>query len=512
MTTPLFSVLLFVLFPLVFGSVTEAQVSFTHGVASGDVTPFHVTLWTRTDQETDLTIEVAPNAAFQTLSFSQIVHVSADTDFTAKVRVSALQPGQTYFYRWRQGTAQSEVGSFQTSPFRSVPANVKFAFSGDSDGVKLNGVPFFNNFEVLDAIRTENPDFFIYLGDTIYADSTQRATPATTLEEYRAVYKANREFSALRSLLASTSTYAIWDDHEVTNNFEGATVDPTLFAQGRTAFLEYLPVRPRRGPTENTCAAAPFFRVFRWGQEADIIVLDERSCRSASAETECASDLAPTLPTALRTQISAVFGAPLPPLPAGCLSTITDPARTFLGTRQKRLLKGYLRHSKARFKFIVNQEPIQQLYVLPYDRWEGYAAERTEILQFIRDHHINNVIFLTTDIHANIINEVFLDHFTAPNPIAHEFVTGPIATFTQEQELQAVATRLGVSPDLTVNAFQGILDLVGADCRHLNAFSYGLVEVNSDTHTAAFSLKDAQGVVLHDQKQPTLTCSKIVGP
>jgi phosphodiesterase/alkaline phosphatase D-like protein len=117
---------------------------------------------------------------------------------------------------------------------------VRFAFSGDSDVVTLNGVSVFNNFEVLDAVRTENPDFFIYLGDTIYADSTQRITPATTLDEYRTVYKANREFSALRSLLASTSTYAMWDDHEVINNFEGSMVDPARFALGRMAFLEYL--------------------------------------------------------------------------------------------------------------------------------------------------------------------------------------------------------------------------------------------------------------------------------
>lgn len=233
-----------------------------------------------------------------------------------------LQPNQTYFYRWRQGTTQSDVGTFKTPPLRSVPTSVRFAFSGDSDGIKLNGVPAFNNFEVLDAVRTENPDFFIYLGDTIYADSTQWITPATTLDEYRAVYKANREFPALRSLLANTSTYAIWDDHEVTNNFEGSTVDPTLFAQGRTAFLEYLPVRPRRIPADSTCAASPLFRVFHWGQDVDIIVLDERSCRSASAEAACASDLAPTLPPALRTQVSAVFGVPLPPLPAGCLATI----------------------------------------------------------------------------------------------------------------------------------------------------------------------------------------------
>jgi phosphodiesterase/alkaline phosphatase D-like protein len=243
-----------------------------------------------------------------------------------------------------------------------------------------------------------------------------------------------------------------------------------------------------------------------------VIVLDERSCRSPSAETACAGDLAPTLPTALRTQLSTQFGVPLPPLPPACQATLADPSRTFLGARQKRQLKGFLRHSTARFKFVVNQEPIQQLYALPYDRWEGYQAERSEILRFIRDSHIENVIFLTTDIHANIINEVFIDQFTDPTPLAHEFVTGPIATFTYEQELRSEASRLGFSPDLAVSAFHGLLDLLGADCRHLNDFAYGLVEVNSDTQIATFSLKDAQGVLLHDQRQPAIICTKTIGP
>jgi hypothetical protein len=52
------------------------------------------------------------------------------------------------------------------------------------------------------------------------------------------------------------------------------------------------------------------------------------------------------------------------------------------------------------------------LIFLPYDRWEGYAAERTEMLEFIRnpdgntmtDDHLKNVVFLSTDIHAAIYN------------------------------------------------------------------------------------------------------------
>ena len=41
------------------------------------------------------------------------------------------------------------------------------------------------------------------------------------------------------------------------------------------------------------------------------------------------------------------------------------------------------RPSTATWKVIVNEVPIQQYYALPYDRWEGYAAERERLLRFL---------------------------------------------------------------------------------------------------------------------------------
>ena len=37
-----------------------------------------------------------------------------------------------------------------------------------------------------------------------------------------------------------------------------------------------------------------------------------------------------------------------------------------------------MKGSTARFKVIMNELPIQQYYVLPYDRWEGFEAERQQ--------------------------------------------------------------------------------------------------------------------------------------
>ena len=144
---------------------------------------------------------------------------------------------------------------------------------------------------------------------------------------------------------------------------------------------------------------------------------------------------------------------------------------------------------------------------MPYDRWEGYGAERNEILSFIRDNVSGNVIFLTTDMHANVINNVVIDTFTVPAPIAPEFVTGPIATNTFEVELVAFAASLGIPGPIVVGAFQQLLSLAGATCRNLNVDSYGLVEVDAAAGTATISLRDENGALV----APTNECTSTIG-
>ena len=76
---------------------------------------------------------------------------------------------------------------------------------------------------------------------------------------------------------------------------------------------------------------------------------------------------------------------------------------------QKAAFEADLLASTAKFKIVLSEDAIQQFYALPYDRWEGYGGDRSEILNHIRDNDISNVVFLTTDLHANIANDVFID-------------------------------------------------------------------------------------------------------
>jgi hypothetical protein len=81
--------------------------------------------------------------------------------------------------------------------------------------------------------------------------------------------------------MRSTSIYAVWDDHDVRNDYD-ITVDPALYAAGRQAFREFMPIMDIPVPSPG-CLAPPMFKVFRWGVHADLIVLDTHSCRSPSA-------------------------------------------------------------------------------------------------------------------------------------------------------------------------------------------------------------------------------------
>jgi len=501
--------LLLLLVPVLAGMAAPAyahQVVFTHGVASGDATPNSAILWTRVNTGTNpLEVVVSNNSGFTTVAFRAKVAAFATTDFTVKVDATGLSPNTKYFYRFTHHGVTSPVGSFRTAPDPAVPANLRFTYTGDSDGTRSPDRPAsFGNFEVLNAARNENAAFWSYLGDTIYSDSGLRETgPATTLAEYRAVYKQNRTYAALRNMFKSTSTYAQWDDHEVQNDFDGQTVDPARYAAGRQAFLEYMPLRTANLLQDPTCAGDPLFRKFKWGSDVDIIIPDERSCRSADvAQGACNGDPAPTAPAAVRQS----FGFPPGP-PAGCLDEINDPSRTMLGPIQKQALKNALLSSTAKFKFIINELPIQQLYVVPYDRWEGYGAERNEIIDFIRFRGIDNVAFLTTDTHATLLNQVFKDHDTRPFPAAYEMVSGPIATNTFEAEV------LDFGGQFALNAVNTLFDYVEMDCRNLDTNSYGLVNFNTVAGTTTLTSKDVNSVAVRNNDDPgEPPCTKVLGP
>jgi len=487
------------------------QIQFIHGVASGDVTSESAVLWAQTDQDGQLKVQVSKHLNFKKLDFEGSVHATADSDFTAKFLAEGLKPYTLYYYRFTAGSTTSEIGTFRTSPLEDKKADAHFTWSGDTDVSKINGNRYFGDWLSLNAIRSENPDFFIYLGDIIYSDlrATGLLPDAQTLGDFRQIYKDSRDVPALHELLKSTSVYPAWDDHEVRNDWAGQTVDPTFFEIGKRSFSEYTPIGQLHSTSDPDCAGPTQFRVKHWGKDVDLIILDTRTCRSANVQTQCQVggivDLVPTLPSSIRAQIP--FIPPQPP--AGCLAAINDPDRTMLGTEQKVRFEDALLNSKAKFKFVVTSVSIQQTFVLPYDSWEGYGAERSEILNFIRDNEIKNVIFLTTDLHLNLMNEVFIDNFTDPTPISYEVVTGPIGAETDKARILRLSGPLG---PLFVEVRKQLFDIAGAECHNIDSYSYGSVSFSRFSGTVTITLKDQNRNTIHDELNPSKECKKTFGP
>jgi 3-phytase/alkaline phosphatase D len=346
----------------------------------------------------------------------------------------------------------------------------------------------------------------VSLGHTTNSDSSSRpAGPPDTVDEYRDTYEEGRTYAALTELMKSTSTYPLMDDHEIVNDYDGRTVDPARYAAGRQAFVEWMPIRETGLPKDPSCAGDPLYRKVRWGRDVELFITDQRSCRDADVIAQCGGDLAPTLPTAQRTQFPfSLFLSPTPP--AGCLDAINDPDRTMLGPVQKARLKADLLNSTAKHKIVVSELVWQQIFVLPYDRWEGYGAERSEILNFIRDNGIANVQFVSTDNHMTMQNQVFIDNFTDPEPISYETVTGPIATDTFAQQVLSVAGPTGL---FAVNSGLNLADI---DCRNLDEYSYGHVQYDRSAGTTTASSRDDTGAVIADENDPSVLCTETLGP
>jgi alkaline phosphatase D len=338
----------------------------SYGPASLEVTTESALVWHRLPGDGRLQVEyAAADEGFGQAMRTPAVDVTAETDYTTVAPLLALRPGREYVYRAVGADGgRGPVGRFRTAP--EGAAGFTFGFSGD---IEAGHQPF----TLLDSVRRRGPDFFFLLGDTVYAD-VPRARFTPTLAHYREKHRENREDPHLARLLAATSVRAMWDDHEVHNDFDSTS---RFLYEGRQAFVEYWPVRGEGGePTV-------LYRRFAWGSAAEFFVLDCRQYRHPKGRAD-------------------------------------GPAKTMLGARQKAWLKDGLRISRAPFKFVLSSVPLHG----PWgpDRWDGFAHERDELLAFVRQERIEGVIVLSTDVHA----AVDVDLGTG----VREFIAGPIGAWT----------------------------------------------------------------------------------
>jgi alkaline phosphatase D len=519
-----------------------APKGFKFGVSSGDVGDTSAILWARANKTGKALLQIQQGGGFGGCELSEApkklkVKATKGNDFTVQKKVTGLQPGRRYKYRWcMSGGRRSAVGHFDTAPAPGQAKTIRFAISGDQDASPFPGTstPFWNNFEVLRQMKAEENNFNVLMGDTIYSDSEVPgvggvAGTAVTVPQKWAKYRLNLGLKPWPNLRGATSYYAHWDDHEFINDFarsqdvfpeEGGNVvfdGEQLYSNGVKAFRNYNPI--------TYSASKGIYRTFRWGKNLQIFFLDERSFRSAKADYgggcdnppgSGTPDLAPTAPATTRGLFSAIIPSLAKPPPPACVAAINDPTRTMLGQSQLEAFEKAVKGSTATFKVIMNEVPIQQFYALPYDRWEGYAAERAKLLSFLKDN-VKNVVFLTTDVHANMVNDARLQTLEAGGPVNSgitEVTTGPIATKTFAAEINGAVGNPAAATQIRAFFFNPPPPTgVGMQCSGLDQYSYAQVSVSRSNLTV--ELKDIEGKAVQntaDRTKPAEPCATIVVP
>lgn len=386
--------------------------SLPNGVASGDVDQTRAVLWTRSTARGPLTFTYSLAGS---ADGTQIVVAVDDPQRPVTVTLDGLQPDTAYHYTVENALGQRASGRLRTPAPLGVYRGLRFGASGDWRG-DLAPFPAMSN------IAGRDPDFFLLLGDAIYADIGSPAVPgkaAASLAEFRRkyaeVYGGHAGRNDWARLRAATSLLAIFDDHEVTNDFAGGAPaaadrrfvessgfinDTALYEAAIQAFQEYHPLAAEfyaeAGGDERVDGERKFYRYRTYGSDAALVLVDSRSFRD--------------LPLA-----RAQMGNPTDE--ERFLAQSYRPGRTLLGETQLAELLRDLRHAQnagVTWKFVAISVPVQYRGLLSaQDRYEGYAAERAALLAYIERTPICNVVFVSADIHGTLVND--LSYALAPH-------------------------------------------------------------------------------------------------
>ena len=379
-----------------------ARPIITNGVASGDVSFDSAIIWSRCDRPARMVVEWSPTDSFREAHRVVGPVTNANADFTAKLELKRLPPGQRIFYRVQfeergsgKTTSEPVIGQLVTAARDT--RSVLFAWSGDTCGQGYGIDESRGGMRTYASIRELRPDFFIHSGDTIYADGVlkpemkltddsvwknlvteEKSKVAETLAEFRGNHRYNLLDANVRAFNAEVALFAQWDDHEVRNNwYPGQRLDDAQYTirdvnllarHAREAFLNYWPVRPNwRGR---------IFRTIPRGPLCEIFVLDLRTYRGPNNAA----------PSFERTRESA-----------------------YLGSAQLAWLKRALSASKATWKIIASDMPIGPIVADGKHAFDncangdgpalGRELEIAELLRYLKQQHIRNTIWLTADVH-----------------------------------------------------------------------------------------------------------------
>lgn len=347
---------------------------FDFGVASGDPLADRVVLWTHAapangQSAVSLTWEVARDAGFTQVVSSGQVQATAAAGFTAKVDATGLAAGQSYFYRFREGSNNSPVGRTRTLPASGV-GSVKMAVFSCAN----YPAGFFHAYS--EAVN-QGAEYAVHLGDYIYeypangyasqdavalGRVSSPANECLTLADYRARYAQYRSDPDLKRLHASLPLIAVWDDHEIANDayvtgaenhtegVEGAFTNRV--AAALKVWHEWMPVR-----TPDVTDLRKIYRSFDFGNLLSLHMLETRLL---------GRDKGIELPDLVN-----------PATQAAALASLSSTSRQMMGTAQQTWLQQRMAASSATWQ-VLGQQVLMARMAFPVSILQALDPSNTD--------------------------------------------------------------------------------------------------------------------------------------
>src|SRR5262249_47094455 len=220
--------------------------------------------------------------------------------------------------------------------------------------------------------------------------------------------------AALREMHAAHNFVAVWDDHEVEDNYaDGLASSHAQPGQTNNGLPRRVSIQERRANAYqayfNYMPRLRFdgdrdriYEHIRIGKLVDLIITDERQYRSQQPCNDAQLVLCPDQ---------------------------QNPNRTMLGIPQKSWFKETLASSPQTWKLWANEVMLMGFQQAPQngannDQWDGYAHERKELLEFALANNVRNLLPVTGDIHNFFVGTATTDGSDTGTPVCGEFVGG----------------------------------------------------------------------------------------
>ncbi len=400
---------------LLLGGYAAFSQNITHGPVVGGLTESGARIYVRTHQASPIEIQYSLDSLFST--FTAIPDSTIpERDTTAIFTLPFLQPNTEYFYRISVGgTVDVKKGSFRTFPVVGATTPLRFATGSCQETA---------NMKVFDVINRRHPNLFLHLGDFTYPSYQLDNSYPANYPTVQLAWRRRYEEIKMREMLYNVPIDYINDDDDgwagskyvlnhtyfdsingqLVNHITGDSIPEIHRTNVKRAYMEYFP-----GYSIPDTSVA-LYHSFIAGN-CEFFFIDTRNDRDCENEAFIYNP-----------DSNKWFFMP-------------DTNHRIISQTQMNWLKNGLANSTADWKIIAGGVPFNknmrrlievgmrlQGYAFSLssqgvnstglhlalgfaDYWPGYPASQMELLNFIHNQHVKDVVFISGDTHHNVMDD-----------------------------------------------------------------------------------------------------------